>query len=244
MTLYYHPGIFAHMFSAGDLVFDVGACVGNFTAWFRTRGARVVAVEPEARNIVKLRERFADDPGVTIVNKAVGQEEGRGKLAVNEGSETISSLVHEQFWGPESPFAGVPVSWVQDVEMTTLDALIAEYGRPQFAKIDTEGYEKWVLAGLSKPIPFVQFEFGYVVIREGWSRQAIERVLSIAPHARFNYTDDESNSFELGEAERMQDRLNDWYPAEVVLRDMDEKLSKLPDFWGNLFANMTEDCDG
>ena len=41
--------------------------------------------------------------------------------------------------------------WDQAIEVpcTTLDALIAEYGAPAFAKIDVEGFEDTVLAGLS-----------------------------------------------------------------------------------------------
>lgn len=238
MTPYENPGIFAQMFGPGDLVFDVGACEGKFTKWYLERGARVVAVEPEARNVGTLWGRFGNDDRVTIVNKALGREAGFLDLAICGASRTISSFVHEHFWGPESPFAGTKVNWTQRVEVTTLDALVAEHGCPQFVKVDVEGYEPWVLRGLSAPVPFVQFEFGYVTIRRGWARQAVGHVLSLAPHATFNYTVDESNSFALGE-----DRLRDWFPAWVVLREMDEKLAAQPPFWGNVFANMTEDCD-
>ena len=43
--------------------------------------------------------------------------------------------------------------------MTTLDALVARYGRPVFCKIDIEGYEAEALAGLSQPLPVISFEF-------------------------------------------------------------------------------------
>jgi hypothetical protein len=41
--------------SAGDLVFDVGAHVGNRTAVFLELGARVVAVEPQAQCVAELQ---------------------------------------------------------------------------------------------------------------------------------------------------------------------------------------------
>jgi len=46
-----------------------------------------------------------------------------------------------------------------DVAMTTFDALIARHGVPVFAKIDVEGFEADVLAGLSGAIPALSFEF-------------------------------------------------------------------------------------
>jgi hypothetical protein len=41
----------------------------------------------------------------------------------------------------------------------TLDQAIAQYGVPQFCKIDVEGYEMEVLRGLSQRIPFLTIEY-------------------------------------------------------------------------------------
>lgn len=45
------------------------------------------------------------------------------------------------------------------VQVTTLDQLISQFGKPAFCKIDVEGYEYKVLQGLSQPIGVVSFEF-------------------------------------------------------------------------------------
>ena len=55
----------------GDLCFDVGAHVGERTALFLRTGASVVAIEPLAGCLEKLRSRFSDEPRVILVDQAV-----------------------------------------------------------------------------------------------------------------------------------------------------------------------------
>jgi FkbM family methyltransferase len=57
-------------------VLDVGAYQGDFTAEMRRRGARATAVEPIPAFADELRRRFANDPGVTIIEAALGGEDG------------------------------------------------------------------------------------------------------------------------------------------------------------------------
>ena len=56
-------------------------------------------------------------------------------------------------------FRGVAWDMRCEVEVLTLDGLIARHGVPTFCKLDVEGAEAQVLAGLSRPLPALSFEY-------------------------------------------------------------------------------------
>src|SRR6185312_12615461 len=60
----------------GDLVFDVGAHVGDRVASFCRLGARVVAVEPQPAMIRALRLLYGLSESIAIEAVAVGREPG------------------------------------------------------------------------------------------------------------------------------------------------------------------------
>ena len=72
--------------------------------------------------------------------------------------------------------------WDQTIEVpcTTLDALVAQYGAPAFAKIDVEGFEDTVLDGLSRPLPKLSFEF--TTIQRDVAQRCLDRLASLGPY--------------------------------------------------------------
>jgi FkbM family methyltransferase len=169
LVVYWRPGrqkglrgLYRPFVAPGDLVFDVGAHLGDRTAAFSDLGARVVALEPQPRIRRWLERMVGKDPRVTIREEAVGSAAGTARLAISRKNPTVSSLA--QAWPNELPLRNEGfehVRWEESVEVqvTTLDALIDLYGLPSFCKIDVEGFEAEALSGLSRAIPALSFEF-------------------------------------------------------------------------------------
>jgi FkbM family methyltransferase len=153
--------LYAAFVRTGDLVFDIGAHVGDRVAAFRRLGARVIAVEPQPALVTALRLIHGRDRAVVIEALAVGRQAGAIPLQLNLDNPTVSTASTDFIAAADGAPGWHGQAWTKsiDVEMTTFDALIARHGLPAFAKIDVEGFEAEVLAGLSRPIPALSFEF-------------------------------------------------------------------------------------
>ena len=145
----------------GDLAFDIGAHVGNRVLAWRGLGARVVAVEPQPACLRILRRYYGAAAGVSIEPVAVGDRPGRQTLYISDEYPTLSSISEGWIEKVSGVSSFSHVSWNRRVEteVRTLEELIRDYGLPAFVKIDVEGHEPAVLAGLERPLPALSFEF-------------------------------------------------------------------------------------
>ncbi len=206
----------------GDLCFDVGANEGQRTALFLELGCRVVAVEPQASCQRRLQKRFGREPRVVLRAQALGAAPGWAEMQVSD-ADMISSLSPEWIERVRASGRFADYAWNRRarVAVTTLDRLIAEYGTPAFCKVDVEGFEDHVFAGLSRPLRAVSFEFTPEYLQA--ALRSAERLAGLGS-VRFNYS--------LGESMRLE--LAEW----VGGADLARRLETLPDasVFGDVYA--------
>lgn len=236
LVVYWRPGrqrglrrLYRPFVSPGDLVFDVGAHLGDRTAAFAALGARVVALEPQPRVAAWLRRIVGGKEGVTVREEAVGRTPGIARLAVSRRTPTVSTLADEwrsELTASEPGFRDVRWDGEIEVSVTTLDALIETYGAPSFCKIDVEGWEAEALAGLSRPVPGLSFEF--VAGQLDVAVSAVRRLGELGRYA-FNAVAGEGRTFLLGS----------WLSAEETVGWLEAGAEGVSS--GDLYARLAAD---
>jgi FkbM family methyltransferase len=210
---------YAQFIKPGALVFDVGANIGFKALVFQSLGARTVCIEPQPLMCDELRRRFLRSETVVIEQVALGRRPGVQDMIVCDESPAISTFAIVS--APKSRFhAYIQRGRRVSMSLSTLDELIGRHGRPDFCKIDVEGFELEVVLGLSQPLPMISLELNREFLPE--LAEAVSHLMSLGPM--------EAN-FSLGETNAMN--FPSWIRSEQVI----EWASKHPDplLWGDLY---------
>jgi hypothetical protein len=149
-----------------------------------------------------------------------GSEE-RGAISIGSAT-TVSSMSQKFIQATAASRRFGDVNWrtTRQVQLVTLDQLIARYGTPDFIKIDTKGYESQVLKGLFRPVRIISFEFVPELIENTFE---CINVLDGMGEYVFNYSLRDDDEFQLTE----------WVPMAAIkniLLTIDYPL------WGDIYA--------
>jgi len=126
----------------GDIVFDIGAYVGDTALWFSKAvgpQGKVYAFEPEPSNFAKLKANLERNKVTNVIPLQLALSENEGEMRVSSGA---GSSVKTQ--------AGTGKS----VKVTTIDNFVEANTLPRvdFIKMDVEGHELKVLEGAHETI--------------------------------------------------------------------------------------------
>jgi FkbM family methyltransferase len=140
-----------------DTVIDVGANRGQYARHLRQDGytGRIISFEPNPDDFAHLERAAKQDENWDCFNLGMGERAGQVVLHVAELS-TFSSLLLPTAAGEQADSRNRTVKDVP-VNITTLDQFWNDHGvgGNVLLKIDTQGYERSILLGARKVLPFI-----------------------------------------------------------------------------------------
>jgi FkbM family methyltransferase len=169
-------------------VIDIGANVGQFATEIRAilPNTKIISFEPLPDCFSKLKEIAANDKNMFCFNFAIGENNEVLSLNINQSSATSSLLRSSNYLKNNFPESDT-VDTIQ-VPVKTLDSLNLELNEPTLLKIDVQGYEKSVLKGALKSLPFIDtvlVELSFFELYEG--QPLFDEVYAILKENNFVY---------------------------------------------------------
>lgn len=156
-----------------DLIFDVGANIGQYARQMRHLGyrGRIVSFEPINSAYQKLVKHASGDPGWETANVALGSEDSQSEINISDNS-CSSSILNITPTHLEA-MASARYIGKEQITIRKMDSIFNQYfhpGNKLFIKLDTQGYDKHVIEGAENAVNKavgIQIEMSLVSLFDG-----------------------------------------------------------------------------
>lgn len=203
------------------LVFDIGANVGKCSDVFKNVSDKVICFEANPDLVSRLNTKFKNS-NVVVDSRGISNKICKQTFYISPIS-AISTLSYD--WMNNSRFS-TSTMWEnkKEIDTTTLDSVIDQYGIPDYVKIDIEGHEYEALTAFTKLLENTLFSFE-------WAEEQKVKIAEILIHLHklgynnFGFTDGDNISYD--------DQIG-WssYEEFQLIKTLDEKRKTR---WGMIY---------
>ncbi|MDI6049171.1 MAG: FkbM family methyltransferase [Flavobacterium sp.] len=150
---------YSQFLKPGSVFFDIGANYGNRIEPLINDNVKIIAIEPQIECVRYLRKKYGKK--ITILQNGVGEEIKTQLMYISTNANILSSFSKDWIDSTKNSGRFKKINWnkTREIEMITLDYLIMTYGKPDFIKIDVEGFELQVLKGLTQNVNVLSLEY-------------------------------------------------------------------------------------
>lgn len=208
------------------LYFDIGCNVGQWIKSNLDDDTKIIGIDANYEIAKRTMKRFEYNDNVSILVYLVAAEDEKWIKFYKEvyDSNSVASTASEK-WVDNSRFTDT-CKWEQTELMSiTIDTMIKRFGKPDFIKIDVEGYEYEVIKGLTDAVCPLCFE---------WAEESGDDIIYSIDHLHsLGY-----NRFFCLEGEDYTFRPDKWTSCIEIIEQMKGLINGKKENWGMIYADL------
>lgn len=167
-------------------IYDIGSNDGQYSLLFKKifKSSKIFAFEPNSDLCEKFKNKVNKNKNIKVFNVAVGNDNKEIILEIDENSSLTTSLAKKNI--KSSTFKikkflyGKSSCLEKKIRLIKLDSFINSKNKPNFIKIDVEGFEEEVLKGIKKNLKYItliMIEFHFDKLYKGYNPNRIHKIL-------------------------------------------------------------------